>query len=103
MTVICFLLNTECLQIRVDVPAGTLGCWNTTGALLLAGAMAGAITGIATTPLDVIKTRLMTQGSNRTYAGVADAFSKIWQEEGAAAFLSVSCSRSKMHEPYLVM
>ena len=57
-----------------------------------AGAGAGAITGIATTPLDVVKTRLMTQGAKRTYSGVLDAFGKIWREEGAAAFLSVSLS-----------
>jgi hypothetical protein len=42
--------------------------------------------------LDVVKTRLMTQGANRTYSGVLDAFGKIWREEGAAAFLSVSAS-----------
>ena len=65
-----------------------------------AGAAAGAITGIATTPLDVVKTRLMTQGSNRTYAGVVDAFTKIWREEGAQAFLSVSCSHGKMAYPF---
>lgn len=68
-----------------------IGCVTVSGiACNHAGAAAGAITGIATTPLDVVKTRLMTQGSNRTYAGLADAFTRIWREEGAQAFLSVS-------------
>ena len=54
-----------------------------------AGSLAGAVTGIATTPLDVIKTRLMTQGSKRTYSGVFDCATKIAQQEGAATFLQV--------------
>ncbi len=54
------------------------------------GAIAGAVTGVVTTPLDVIKTRLMTQGSNKTYSGVLDCAHKIWTQEGSAAFLKVS-------------
>ena len=57
---------------------------------MIAGALAGSITGVATTPLDVIKTRLMTQGSKRTYSGVLDCATKIAQQEGAATFLHVS-------------
>jgi len=53
------------------------------------GAIAGAVTGVVTTPLDVIKTRLMTQGSNKTYSGVFDCANKIWTQEGSAAFLKV--------------
>ena len=33
------------------------------------GAIAGAVTGFATTPLDVVKTRLMTQGERGQYKG----------------------------------
>ena len=55
----------------------------------MAGATAGAITGVATTPLDVIKTRLMTQGRKRTYTGVVDCARKVWADEGPAAFLKV--------------
>lgn len=51
------------------------------------GAIAGAVTGVATTPLDVIKTRLMTQGSKRTYSGVFDCARKIGEQEGYATFL----------------
>jgi len=40
-----------------------------------------------TTPLDVVKTRLMTQsaGDEGRYKGVVDTFRRILKEEGAAA------------------
>lgn len=50
-----------------------------------AGAAAGAVTGLVTTPLDVIKTRLMIQGQDRVYKGVVDCATKIAREEGTAA------------------
>ena len=62
---------------------------------LCSGALAGSITGVATTPLDVIKTRLMTQGSKRTYSGVIDCARKIGQEEGYATFLQVHADKSE--------
>lgn len=49
------------------------------------GAAAGAATGAVTTPLDVLKTRLMVQGTAGRYKGVADCLSKICAEEGAGA------------------
>lgn len=52
----------------------------------LIGAFAGAITGAVTTPLDVIKTRLMTQGAAGHYKGLGDCVIKIVQEEGPLAF-----------------
>ncbi|KAH9331160.1 hypothetical protein KI387_003268, partial [Taxus chinensis] len=51
----------------------------------LIGAFAGALTGAITTPLDVIKTRLMVQGASRQYKGVFDCVQKIVQEEGPSA------------------
>ncbi|KAG6602199.1 S-adenosylmethionine carrier 1, chloroplastic/mitochondrial, partial [Cucurbita argyrosperma subsp. sororia] len=51
------------------------------------GAFAGAISGAVTTPLDVIKTRLMVQGSNSQYQGIHDCCRTIMREEGARAFL----------------
>ncbi|CAK0762369.1 hypothetical protein CVIRNUC_002950 [Coccomyxa viridis] len=51
------------------------------------GALAGAVTGFATTPLDVVKTRLMTQGERGQYKGVVDCARQIYREEGSAAFL----------------
>ena len=57
------------------------------GETSVVGALAGAVTGVLTTPLDVIKTRMMTQGTSRRYLSIADCASKIAKEEGVAAFL----------------
>lgn len=51
------------------------------------GAFAGALTGAMTTPLDVVKTRLMIQGSGNQYKGVVDCVRTIVREEGPAALL----------------
>lgn len=51
------------------------------------GAFAGAITGAITTPLDVIKTRLMVQGSGNQYKGIFDCVKTIVREEGPPALL----------------
>lgn len=49
------------------------------------GAGAGAATGLLTTPLDVLKTRLMIQGANKKYANFLDCAMKIAAEEGPSA------------------
>lgn len=53
------------------------------------GAFAGSISAAATTPLDVIKTRLMTQikavDSPKRYTGWLDAFRCIVRDEGPLA------------------
>lgn len=64
------------------------GCW-LHGGRGIAGALAGAITGLLTTPLDVMKTRLMTQGSSGQYKGILDCATKIAREEGLGTFLKV--------------
>nr|XP_010915071.1 S-adenosylmethionine carrier 1, chloroplastic/mitochondrial [Elaeis guineensis] len=51
------------------------------------GAFAGAITGAITTPLDVMKTRLMVQGSANQYNGLLNCAQTIIREEGPTAFL----------------
>ncbi|XP_004504005.1 S-adenosylmethionine carrier 1, chloroplastic/mitochondrial [Cicer arietinum] len=51
------------------------------------GAFAGALTGAITTPLDVIKTRLMIQGPANQYKGIADCVQTIIKEEGPGALL----------------
>ncbi|XP_072980746.1 S-adenosylmethionine carrier 1, chloroplastic/mitochondrial-like [Typha angustifolia] len=51
------------------------------------GAFAGAVTGAITTPLDVMKTRLMVQGSQNQYTGLLNCAQTILREEGPAAFL----------------
>lgn len=45
------------------------------------------VTGLVTTPFDVLKTRLMTQGSSGRYKNIFDATAKIMAEEGPGAFL----------------
>lgn len=49
------------------------------------GAGAGAATGLITTPLDVLKTRLMIQGGAQKYKNVFDCAIKIAAEEGTSA------------------
>lgn len=44
--------------------------------------------GLVTTPLDVLKTRLMTQGASGTYRNLFDATATILRTEGAGAFMS---------------
>ncbi|XP_048131620.1 S-adenosylmethionine carrier 1, chloroplastic/mitochondrial-like isoform X1 [Rhodamnia argentea] len=51
------------------------------------GAFAGALTGAITTPLDVIKTRLMTQGPANQYRGIFNCVQTIVREEGPSALL----------------
>lgn len=44
--------------------------------------------GIVTTPLDVLKTRLMTQGTSGRYKNLVDATLQIARTEGLSAFMS---------------
>ncbi len=57
------------------------------GETSIIGAIAGGFTGIVTTPLDVLKTRLMTQGSTGRYSSLVDATLTIAREEGLGAFM----------------
>lgn len=61
------------------------------------GAVAGGAAGAATTPLDVIKTRLMTQtaapGHPDHYAGMRDCAARIWREEGPRALFRGASAR----------
>merc|ERR1719502_1460175 len=53
---------------------------------LTAAAITGAFTGWATTPLDVIKTKLMMQStSGGQYKGVFDAFKQVYRHGGMNA------------------
>jgi len=54
------------------------------------GSIAGGIAGTVTTPMDVLKTRLMLghDAKGVPYMGTADVFRRILSEEGARAFMS---------------
>jgi len=56
----------------------------------LCGSVGGAIGAAFTTPLDVIKTRLMLGSDNKgkLYKGVMDTTTRIIKDEGAATLLS---------------
>nr|CAD1843791.1 unnamed protein product [Ananas comosus var. bracteatus] len=55
--------------------------------VVLLSAPKTAITGAITTPLDVMKTRLMVQGRANQYNGLLSCAQTILREEGPAAFL----------------
>lgn len=61
---------------------------------LTAAAITGGITGFLTTPLDLIKTRLMIQSSTGgQYSGIVDALSSIYQSGGVEALFTGSAAR----------
>ncbi|VAI40231.1 unnamed protein product [Triticum turgidum subsp. durum] len=61
----------------------------------LIGAFAGAITGAITTPLDVLKTRLMIQGQTKQYSGIVSCAKTgieprvLWIGIGGSIFFGV--------------
>ena len=70
----------------VGAGGGALAWWQTA----VCGAGAGGVAAAVTTPLDVVKTRLMTQtgvAAGLQYTGAVDAARRIVREEGAAALL----------------
>lgn len=78
----------EQFKIRWRRRAGReLSLWDN----MLLGSVAGGITAALTTPLDVAKTRLMTQAGvapQDRYRGMVDAFRRIVREEGARVLFS---------------
>lgn len=73
--------------LSIDSPLPDLVLWENS----LLGSIAGGVAAAVTTPLDVIKTRLMTQtrvAAAERYAGWSDAFRRILAEEGGAALFS---------------
>lgn len=58
----------------------------------LCGSVAGGISAGLTTPLDVVKTRLMTQSPGQ-YAGVGSCLQSILKEEGAGALFAGAIPR----------
>ena len=56
----------------------------------ICGAIAGGLGSLLTTPMDVIKTRLMTSHS---YTSVNDVITRIYMEEGMKTFFAGTSSR----------
>lgn len=56
------------------------------------GAIAGGVSTLLTTPLDVVKTRLMAS-THSEFASVGAAVAGIWRQEGAAGFFRGGASR----------
>jgi solute carrier family 25 S-adenosylmethionine transporter 26 len=60
---------------------------------LVLAAIGGAAAAFMLTPVDVVKTRLMTQGADGTYRGILPTFRRIIQEEGPATLMKGSVPR----------
>ena len=63
---------------------------------LIAGGLAGASAGLLSTPLDVVKTRIQTQGARGPGGGGLTAMEvvrRIWQREGARGFMRGASAR----------
>ncbi|XP_043944123.1 mitochondrial glutamate carrier 2 [Protopterus annectens] len=68
----------------------------------LSGCIAGSVSAIAVTPLDVIKTRIQTlqKGVGEdTYSGILDCVRKIWDHEGPSAFMKGAGCRALVIAP----
>jgi solute carrier family 25 (mitochondrial S-adenosylmethionine transporter), member 26 len=69
------------------------------------GGLAGGCTGLLTTPLDLAKTKLMTQprplpGGKPMYSGVIDVFVKIAKEEGVSGLFRGGATRVAWLVPF---
>jgi len=82
---------------------------------MLAGALAGALTALLTTPLDLINTRMQTQamsapattgdedGNAALYAGPVDAFIGILEQGGPSALMQGAGVRMAQYAPSAVV
>lgn len=67
----------------------------TSGQELAVGGLAGGCTGFLTTPLDLAKTKLMTQGTGaaKQYSGIIDVLVKVGKTEGVQGLFKGSTAR----------
>lgn len=56
------------------------------GESFVVGGLSGAVAAVASNPMDVVKTRLMTQVGRGGYGGVGEALVRVAREEGVGAF-----------------
>lgn len=78
-------------RVRVR-DGGDLSKWDAVGV----GAVVGGVVGAVTTPLDVVRSRLMAQrsGAARIYSGWYDCFSKSVRVEGVGSLMRGSAQRT---------
>lgn len=81
--IIEFPLYEALKDVWAERKGGKLETWESS----VCGSLAGGIAAGLTTPLDVVKTRLMTQrrGSGQVYAGLLDCLVRVAREEGIGA------------------
>ena len=71
---------------------------------MMAGGVAGGCAASVTTPLDVVKTRLQTQGAtNQRYSGALDAVQTMHRKEGMSAFVRGMGPRVMFHIPSMAI
>ena len=71
---------------------------------MVAGGVAGGCAASITTPLDVVKTRLQTQGvTNDRYNGAIDAARTMRRQEGLSAFVRGMGPRVMFHIPSMAI
>jgi len=70
---------------------------------LLAAGMSGALTGFSTTPLDVIKTRIMTTKIGEATPGFFRVISDILKEEGASGLFKGAAARVLWLVPFTML
>lgn len=75
---------------------------------VIIGGVAGGCTGFLTTPLDLAKTRLMTQANpgvaaSRQYSGIVDVLTKVVRTEGIPGLFKGSLARTAWLVPFTAL
>ena len=90
---IYFPTYSACKEILVELNSSTGKA--SPSDLLLAGTIAGVPAALITTPADVVKSRLQSiaRPGETSYAGIRDCATKMYRQEGIAAFFQGSSMR----------
>ena len=102
----CQFMTYEALKVVIsgEHTAVEHGGEYTPLANMVAGGVAGGTAAAFTTPLDMVKTRLQTQGvTGIQYAGALDAIRTIRATEGTSAFLKGIKPRVLFHVPSMAI
>ena len=103
----CQFMTYEAIKVLIsgEQTAVEHGGEYTPLANMVAGGVAGGTAAAFTTPLDMVKTRLQTQGvaGGIRYAGAVDAIRTIQATEGSSAFLKGMGPRVLFHVPSMAI